>query len=415
MEKQPKRTEGRIAQTNFDKSELCKAVMDQDVGRIRDMCRKYGSNCPIETNDGLVDCFLRKKISSFPLHLAASNRRLQSMRSLLKAGADVELCDQLGRNPLHLALNSWPNIDCGGSDPDSKYHRVVKDRRRQAEACLRLLCEHGVDVNVKMMSGNTHERALHMAARSQALPVVRILTQHGADVHVLDHSGMTPLHAAAAQSHTGILKCLISHGAQVNQRMQDSGNTPLHIAIVILSNKTDEYQEARAGFISAMFECGADPNIGNNDGLTPMQLACLMGMHKILDMLLENGVDINKPTQAGENGLFLFLKHRPSVKMNSMFVKLLGLVSPLSIYDQKGQLPPALTEQRFSRQRDQLLRLTQQPKRLKDICKTVIYLKYVQGKKDELRSILPRKLYDFVFNEWDNTHNINFDTDKREV
>lgn len=48
MEEQPERTDTRRNAANFDTGEFYTAVVNQDVGRILEMSRKYGSNSPIE-------------------------------------------------------------------------------------------------------------------------------------------------------------------------------------------------------------------------------------------------------------------------------------------------------------------------------------------------------------------------------
>lgn len=136
-----------------------------------------------------------------------------------------------------------------------------------------------------------------------------------------------------------------------------------------------------------------------------------MGNKELVDLLLRYGADINKLSKAGENCLFLFLNHWHNAQNTSLLLKLLSLTSPLSVHNQNSRLPSTLNMPCFFKQRDQLLKLTQQPRRLQDMCKSVIYLKYVQGKREELRKILPEKIYDFIFNSWENLHNISFMAD----
>jgi len=57
--------------------------------------------------------------------------------------------DQLGRTPLHLVIAGWPSI-APTTKSSSKFHTAVMGKRRQAEACLRLLCEHGINVKSKV-------------------------------------------------------------------------------------------------------------------------------------------------------------------------------------------------------------------------------------------------------------------------
>lgn len=193
--------------------------------------------------------------------------------------------------------------------------------------------------------------------------------------------------------------------------VKHSGNTPLHLAAVAMAMKTTKTLEDDISCISELLEHGGEADAANKAGLTALQEACSMGNKELVDLLLRYGANINKLSKAGENCLFLFLNHRPNVRNSSLLVKLLSLTSPLTVYNQNGHLPSTLMLPCFFKQRDQLLKLIQQPRRLQDICKSDIYLKHVQDKREKLRKILPERLYDFVFNYWENLHNISFVTD----
>lgn len=195
--------------------------------------------------------------------------------------------------------------------------------------------------------------------------------------------------------------------------MKHSGNTPLHLSAVAMAMKSTKTLEDNVSCISELLQQGAEADAVNNAGMTPLQEACSMGNKQLVDLLLSYGANINKLSNAGENCLFLFLNHRSNVRNSSLLVKLLSLTSPLTVYNQRGHLPSTLTLPCFFRQRDQLLKLIQQPKRLQDICKRDIYLKHVQDKTQVLRRILPERLYAFVVNYWENLH-ISFVTDSEQ-
>lgn len=181
------------------------------------------------------------------------------------------------------------------------------------------------------------------------------------------------------------------------------------MAVVALAMKTVKTQSQGQGCIKELLEHGAAINAVNKAGITPLHEACIMASEELVDLLLSYGADLNKPNRAGENGLFLFLNHPPNVKKHSMLVKLLHLTSPLTVYNHKGQFPLTLMLPCFMKQREQLLKLLQQPRKLQDICKRVLYASYVHNKK-EIRSFLPPSVYDFVFYQWGDLH-ISFVTD----
>ncbi|KAA8581768.1 ankyrin repeat domain-containing protein 61 isoform X2 [Etheostoma spectabile] len=382
----------------FLNSEFYTGIIDEDSGCVGDMSKTYGSNFLFKIQGTPGDVFW-KGLATFPLHLAASYRRVKSMQSLLSTGADPELRDGLGRTTLHLVIAGWPRILTTWPKPGSEFQTAVIGVRRQAEACLRLLCEHGVNVNAEVEG--SHQTALHLSVRYVALSAVHILASYGADVNAVDSTGMTPLHMAAGILHKDIMASLIKDGADINMGVTHSGNTPLHLAAVAMTLKTTQTPGDDISCISELLEHGAEVNAVNKAGLTPLQEACSMGNKELVELLLRYGANINKLTKAGESCLFLFLNHRPNVRNNSLLLKLLSLTSLLTVYNHDGNLPSTLTLPCFFKQRDQLLNLTQQPRRLQDICKSGIYLKHVHDKREELRKILPEKLFHFVFDYWE--------------
>uniref|UniRef100_A0A8C2ZIW7 Ankyrin repeat domain 61 n=1 Tax=Cyclopterus lumpus TaxID=8103 RepID=A0A8C2ZIW7_CYCLU len=384
----------------FPDNEFYTAIMNQDLGRIEDMSKKHGSNFLIEIGgfSSLSHLALPQGLAILPLHLAATYGRVKSMQSLLSTGEDPEMRDRFGQTPLHLVIAGWPSI-LPTTKPSSKFQTAVTGKRRQAEACLRLLFEHGINANAKVEG--SHQTALHLSVRYMALSAIPILASFGADVNAVDSSGMTPLHMAAGILHKDIMASLIEEGADMNMAVKPSGNTPLHLAAVAISMKNTKTLEDDMSCISELLEQEAEANAVNKAGLTPLQEACRMGNKELVDVLLRYGANIKRLSKAGENCLFLFLNHISNVRNNLLLVKLLSLTSPLSVYNQSGHLPSTLMQPCFFKQRDQLLKLTEQPRRLQDICKRDIYLKYVQGKSEELKTLLPDKLYDFVFNYWE--------------
>ncbi|KAM6963595.1 ankyrin repeat domain-containing protein 61-like [Tautogolabrus adspersus] len=394
---------GSANPVKFHNNEFYNAIMDEDLERIESMSREYGSNSLIQMQQGAPGEVFWKGFAIFPLHLAVSYRRVKSMQRLLSAGADPEMRDQLGRTTLHLVISSWPSIPTGLSNPQSKYLTAVISARRQAEACLQLLCEHGVNINAEV-EGESHQTALHLSVRYAAQSAAQILSIHGANVNAVDSSGMTALHMAAGMLHKDLIASLIKEGADINVGVKHSGSTPLHLVAMSVSLKTSKTLEDNIRCVSELLRQGAEVNAVNKAGFTPLQEACSMGNKELVDLLLKHGADINQLSNSGENCLFLFLNHRRNVRKQSLLMKLLSLTTPLTVYNHSRLLPGTLTLPCFLKQRDQLLKLIQQPRSLQDICKCYIYLKHVQSEREEARTILPEKLYDYVFNIWENFH-----------
>ncbi|XP_074518980.1 ankyrin repeat domain-containing protein 61-like [Halichoeres trimaculatus] len=390
-------------------SEFYHAVKDEDLGRMESFSRKYGSNCLIQMQQSIPGEDFFKGFAVRPLHLAVSYRKMKSIQFLLTVGADPEMRNQLGQTTLHLAVSSWPNICAALLKPGSKFPAAAIAAQGHAEACLRLLCEHGVNINAEV-ERQSRQTALHLSVRFAAQSAVQILSSFGAEVDAVDSSGMTPLHMAAGMLQKAHIECLIKEGADVNKGVKHSGNTPLHLAAMSVAMRSSKTLKDDISCVSELLEHGAEVDAANKAGVTPLQQACSMGNEELLDLLLRHGADINKLSASGENCLFLFLNYRSNVHNNSLLVKLLSLTSPLTLYNHSGLLPSTLTLPCFCKQKDRLLELIQQPRRLQDICKSVIYLKHIQGDREGMRKILPEKIYDFVFSSWENIH-ISFEMD----
>jgi ankyrin repeat protein len=81
---------------------------------------------------------------------------------------------------------------------------------------LKLLIEHGADVNAKRpQEGST---VLMIACKQGNVRLVDLLLKKGADVNSANVNGWTALMAAAADGHTEIVRLLLAHGADVNAK-----------------------------------------------------------------------------------------------------------------------------------------------------------------------------------------------------
>ncbi len=105
---------------------------------------------------------------------------------------------------------------------------------------------------------------LHRAAIEGNGDEARRLLVAGNDPDACDDDGWTPLHFAAQGWHVPVAEALLAAGAQVDAR-DSYGNTPLWRAT--FSSK------GRGDLIALLRAHGADPNLENDSGVSPLGLA----------------------------------------------------------------------------------------------------------------------------------------------
>ena len=131
--------------------------------------------------------------------------------------------------------------------------------------------------------------------------VVRMLLASGmVDVNCRDPAvAMTPLHLAAKNIYgKELCQILIEHGADPNVADGD-GQTPLHIAAQIAQIPNIYGKEVS----QLLIEHDADPNVADGKGITPLHLAASWNHKEVSQLLIEHGADPNVADGGGRTPL----------------------------------------------------------------------------------------------------------------
>ena len=185
---------------------------------------------------------------SLDLKQAAFNGDLDTVRSLVESGADVNAADEHGSGTL---LTFYPEIITyllsKGADPSiqtNEYGASVLAGLAYVNQvdCVRLLLQHGTDAN--QGRAESLETPLHhtlaCAGDADRIELLRLLIDHGADVNARTKPGTvsynfwrdartrgeTPLHRAAAYASIEVVEILLKAGAAGTIR-DVNGDSPL--------------------------------------------------------------------------------------------------------------------------------------------------------------------------------------------
>jgi ankyrin repeat protein len=135
-------------------------------------------------------------------------------------------------------------------------------------------------------------RPLVAALAREHFQTADLLRRNGADLDVRGRYGRNPLHAAAHSRNFEVVRILIEyHPAYIYDR-SDGGSTPLHWA--------SDGRYFKDGIFRLLLEHGADINVQDNNGRTPLYVASLNGGLEVVRLLLELGADVKAKRNNGE-------------------------------------------------------------------------------------------------------------------
>lgn len=152
----------------------------------------------------------------------------------------------------------------------------------------------------------TFVKALHAAGKGNNPRLIRDYLKFNPKYALCkDWEGNTLIHRAAHFAHPQVLELLLAHHAPVNSQYKDK--TPLHFAlgtdaVWVKTNKQIDFKEHhqdQLATVKLLLTGGADPDVMDEDGETPLHTACRMGHADLAQLLMSKGADVDMLTGAG--------------------------------------------------------------------------------------------------------------------
>ena len=173
---------------------------------------------------------------------------------------------------------------------------------------------------------------LHRAARDGDTNLVKVLITNHADINAKERDGRTPLHWAALNGHLDVVNLLLVNGAAVDA-MENDGKTPMHCAAMndhleivklLLANGAKIGARERGGvtplhetalhgqeeITALLLASNADVNVKADNGFTPLHWAASNGQIKVAKLLLAHGAEVNPMNNNGQTPLHWAIQNR---------------------------------------------------------------------------------------------------------
>lgn len=195
------------------------------------------------------------------LELAIHANLVDNCQTAINDGANPNVVDSTGNTMLHLA--------------------VLSDN----DEIVRLLLQAGADTEAR---GERIDTPLLRAIRCNRATIVPLLLQAGADIHA-NMLGV-PLAMVlewAQPTQLNMVQMLDAAGMDVNAPDQH-GRRALH-------NHVDN-----AETVGKLLDMGADPNVADHNGITPLHLAAGENSLEVIQLLIDRGARANIANRSGQ-------------------------------------------------------------------------------------------------------------------
>ncbi|KAI0600665.1 hypothetical protein F4775DRAFT_582590 [Biscogniauxia sp. FL1348] len=183
------------------------------------------------------------------------------------------------------------------TDHDALRQALQKVAARGKLSIVRLLLEHGAEVNVRRESESP---ALVKAAEGGHTAIVSELLERGADPNARGRTGQTALFSACMRGHNKTVEVLLSKGADI-EALDKEGRSPL----LFLASEKPTKAKWTVDTLKLLVENKADLEVKDHIGRTPLLWAATNGNVELARVLLENNANISATNYRGRTPLHL--------------------------------------------------------------------------------------------------------------
>jgi ankyrin repeat protein len=191
---------------------------------------------------------------------------------------------------------------------------------------IRELKAAGVDVNAR---GRNNLTPLYLAATSHSMKAYACLLELGADPNVqFQETGASALAIAAATADSTFLSQALAHGGKPNLVNPTTGLTPIWRSV----------EEILPDNVKILAAAGADVNLANSNGVTPLMFSAGANRYDIDLILLDAGADPRRRNIWG-NSLLWYIHHNradPQSKFYTWKEEVVERLRKLGIDTEKG-------------------------------------------------------------------------------
>ncbi|MGD1911127.1 MAG: ankyrin repeat domain-containing protein [Rivularia sp. (in: cyanobacteria)] len=238
---------------------------------------------------------------------------------------EISICSNVDEIRDYINQGGNPNLDFARNSQDKNFKSLLVCAIEQnSQSTAEFLISKGANPDSALHGINSVDWAQFLIAK-------------GADVNRINFENQTPLHYATINYQKEIVGVLLSHQANVNAK-DKFGNTPLHL-ISQINQKNSDYlgikylinnrikfkyknEKRRLNIVKLLVDKGANIDIKNNRGYTPLHLGAKEHHKYIVEYLIQKGAKIDeRATSNAKTPLMLAAKGFSNISIIQLLIE----------------------------------------------------------------------------------------------